>query len=100
MVETRVHIIQPAPWGPGRGLFSATEQRNLKDRRVCFRPTPAPPRGDAWALPRLADRCAVCRTSVVEVKAPLFTSAAWQIFTEVVLGTQEPEALTCDTGLD
>ena len=85
MNTTGVHIMQPAPYGSGNGLHKATSQRAVKSRGLCAPPTPAPPEGQYWPAPRLGDRCVACRVSVVEVKMPLFTVAAWQVVASVAL---------------
>jgi len=62
---TNVTIMQPAISGEGAG-FHNLERRSAKGlARKCGLTT--------------ADRCAVCRVSLVEVKTPIFTSAAWQV---------------------
>ena len=77
--------MQPAPYGSGNGLHKATSQRAVKSRGLCAPPTPAPPEGQYWPAPRLGDRCVACRVSVVEVKMPLVTVAAWQVVASVAL---------------
>ena len=44
--------------------------------------------------------CAVCRQPVVEVKAPMFTRAAWAVVHRLVLSGAPDDALVTDVGLD
>ena len=83
---TNQSIISPAPYGGGNGFYHLDAPRlnnnYLLTKSVCG----AEP--SQWAL-----RCAVCRQAVVEVKAPLFTFAAWRVVHERVLSRMPADAL-------
>ena len=103
MDRMNASIVQPSPYGGGAGLYSYTSIRGAnRQTGVCG------DRGDTRSTsmplgvgPMVFDeKCVACRVPVVEVKVPLFTSAAWDVVHSLVL-TQLPDAsLLSDQGLD
>ena len=89
MHVTNVSVLGPAPYqeGGGRaGLYPFTHKRCEQKSCRC--------------RPRPALNCAVCRTAWVEVKAPLFASAAWAAVHNLLLRHMPDDALTGDGHID
>ena len=91
--QTNVSILSPAPYGPGRGLYPFAGGR-------CGRTRPCLDscnfNRDNFRLERMDENCAVCLQPVVEVKAPMFSSAAWAIVHRQMLAKLPDVALAGD----
>ena len=82
-------------------MYAADAQRNAKAPWVCGPPHRAPALGQSWPRIGIRERCVACRTPVVEVKAPLFVTAAWRVVWQVLLShIPDQQRLRCDTNLD
>jgi hypothetical protein len=124
MARTGALLVQPAVWGPGAGLHNAwpdahgrtaaerqafevcdrsadeaEQTRAVAELRAAWDGLSASVEPARWPLHASEGACAACRTAVVEVKAPLFTSAAWQAVAALLARLPEQELL-CDSGLD
>jgi hypothetical protein len=82
-----VSIISPAPYGPGSGMFNIGAHPDATLRPACRE-----------GLPERT--CAVCRHPTVEVKAPLFTAAAWRLIHGRIFAAAPDFALVAASGID
>ena len=84
---TNASLIQPSPYGTNAGMYSLGIPR-CPESDVCK------------CSPRPSEKCVACRQPVIEVKVPLFTSAAWIVIHDELLAHVKFEALTSDRSID
>ena len=83
---TNVSILSPAPYGGGNGFYHLDAPRLNNNYALTKAHCGGKP--SDWAY-----NCPVCRQSVVEVKAPLFTIAAWSVLFQRVLSRMPASTL-------
>ena len=89
-----VSIISPAPIGAGAGMFNLGAHPDSSLRRACVGGRAEPP------YPKPEEQCAVCRQGTVEVKAPLFTAAAWGVVHKRIFADAPDYVLVAAEGID
>tara|TARA_X000000368_G_C22990714_1_gene694212 strand:- start:182 stop:1210 length:1029 start_codon:yes stop_codon:yes gene_type:complete len=85
-VATNTSLLGPSPFGPGAGLYNLDGPRCPSSRR-CDHCNTAP-----------NVTCPVCREAWTEVKAPLFTRAAWAVVHAALLSRMPEHVLAAGVG--
>ena len=80
-VATNTSLIGPSPFGPGAGLYNLDGRRCRGSRRCDY----------CGTAPDV--NCPVCREAWTEVKAPLFTRAAWEVVHAALLSRMPEDVL-------
>ena len=85
-VATNTSLLGPSPFGPGAGLYNLDGRRCRGSRRCDY----------CGTAPDVT--CPVCREAWTEVKAPLFTHAAWAVVHSELLSRMPEDVLAAGVG--
>ena len=85
-VATNTSLLGPSPFGPGAGLYNLDGPRCMGSRRC----------DHCYTSPSVT--CPVCREAWTEVKAPLFTRAAWAVVHAALLSRMPEDVLAAGVG--